>query len=107
MVVNVKGQDRRFISTPGANTRFEVEHIPSEWVRQAKVFYVGGYLMMPGLETDAMVELFRQVRARGAKTVLDVVLFGGTDYWEKLSRDPAGDRRFLAQRRRSGRSSPG
>lgn len=86
MVVNVKGQDRRFISTPGANTRFTVEHIPSEWVRQAKVFYVGGYLMMPGLETDAFVELFRTARAAGTKTVLDVVLFGGTHYWEALTK---------------------
>lgn len=86
MVINVKGQDRRFISTPGANTRFTVKHIPPDWVRQAKVFYVGGYLMMPGLETDEFVELFRTARAAGAKTVLDVVLFGGEHYWETLTR---------------------
>ena len=86
MVVNVKGQDRRFISTPGANTVFGVAHIPPDWVRQAKVFYVGGYLMMPGLETDEFVELFRAARAGGAKTVLDVVLFGGKHYGETLRR---------------------
>jgi len=86
MVINVRGQDRRFISTPGANTRFTVDHIPKEWVEQAKVFYVGGYLMMPGLETEAMVDLFRKARAAGTKTVLDVVLFGGTHYWETLER---------------------
>ncbi len=86
MVINVKGQDRRFISTPAANTRFTVTHIPADWVRQAKVFYVGGYLMMPGLETEEFVELFRTARAAGAKTVLDVVLFGGTHYWETLAR---------------------
>ena len=86
MVVNVKGQDRRFISTPGASNHFQVEHIPAEWVRQAKVFYVGGYLMMPRLETDAMVDLFRTARAAGAKTVLDVVLFGGDHYWNSLKK---------------------
>jgi sugar/nucleoside kinase (ribokinase family) len=86
MVINVKGQDRRFISTPGANTKFTVQHIPPEWVRQAKVFYVGGYLMMPGLETDEFVELFRTARAAGAKTVLDVVLFGGEHYWKTLQK---------------------
>jgi sugar/nucleoside kinase (ribokinase family) len=86
MVINVTGQDRRFISTPGANTKFTVAHIPPQWVRQAKVFYVGGYLMMPGLETDAMVDLFRQARANGTKTVLDVVLFGGDRYWQTLER---------------------
>ncbi len=84
MIINVQGQDRRFISTAGANTRFTVQHIPLDWVRQCRVFYVGGYLMMPGLETEAMVELFRTARAGGAKTVLDVVLFGGTGYWETL-----------------------
>ena len=85
MVINVKGQDRRFISTPAANTRFTVAHIPPEWVRQAKVFYVGGYLMMPALETEALVELFRTARAGGAKTVLDVVLLG-KDYWHRLAK---------------------
>jgi sugar/nucleoside kinase (ribokinase family) len=86
MIVNVQGEDRRFISTAGANTRFTVDHIPKEWVAQARVFYVGGYLMMPGLETPEMVELFRTARRHGAKTVLDVVLFGGEHYAETLAR---------------------
>jgi sugar/nucleoside kinase (ribokinase family) len=85
MVINVQGQDRRFISTPGANTRFTVAHIPADWVRQAKVFYIGGYFMMPALETDALVDLFRAARANGAKTVLDVVLYGDR-YWERLAK---------------------
>ena len=86
MIVNVQGEDRRFISTAGANTLFTVEHIPKDWVTRAKVFYVGGYLMMPGLETDAMVELFRTARQHGAKTVLDVVLFGGEHYARTLAK---------------------
>jgi sugar/nucleoside kinase (ribokinase family) len=86
MVLNVKGQDRRFISTPGASNAYSVDHIPAAWVRQAKVFYIGGYLMLPKLETDAMVELFRQARAAGTKTVLDVVLMGGDRYRETLEK---------------------
>jgi sugar/nucleoside kinase (ribokinase family) len=86
MVVNVKGQDRRFISTPGASNSFGVEHIPAEWVRQAKIIYVGGYLMMPRLQTDALVDLFRTARQAGTKTVLDVVLFGGEHYWQTLAK---------------------
>jgi len=85
MVINVKGQDRRFISTPGANTRFTVEHIPSDWVRQTKVLYIGGYLMLWALETDAMVELLRQARAAGVKTVLDVVGIGGDDLFDRVA----------------------
>jgi sugar/nucleoside kinase (ribokinase family) len=42
--------------------------------------------MMPALETDAFVDMFRQARAAGTKTVLDVVLFGGEHYWETLSK---------------------
>ena len=83
LVINVKGQDRRFISTPDANTHFTVDHIPAAWVRQAKVFYIGGYFMMPALETDALVDLFRAARAAGVKTVLDVVLYGDR-YWDRL-----------------------
>jgi len=85
MVINVQGQDRRFISTPAANTRFTVDHIPADWVRRAKVFYVGGYYMMPGLETDEMVDLFRTARAAGTKTILDVVIYGQADYWGRLA----------------------
>lgn len=86
MVINVQGQDRRFISTPGANTRFTVEHIPAAWVRQARVLYVGGYLMMPGLESDDFVDLLRTARRAGGRTVLDVVLLGRGDYWQTLRR---------------------
>ena len=39
---------------------FAVDHIPADWVRQSKIFYVGGYLMMPGLETEAFVDLLRR-----------------------------------------------
>ncbi len=84
MVINVHGQDRRFISSLGANTRMTVEHIPDDWVRQAKVFYVGGYLMLPGLETEAMVERFRAARQAGNQTVLDVVHIGSTDSLKAL-----------------------
>jgi sugar/nucleoside kinase (ribokinase family) len=85
MILNVKGQDRRFVSTPAACTRFAVAHIPADWVRQAKVIYVGGYYMMPGLETDEMVELFRTARGAGATTILDVVLYGEPRYWDRVA----------------------
>lgn len=86
MVINVEGKDRRFIASPGANTRLTVEHIPIEWVRRAKVFYVGGYFFLPGLESDQMVELFRTARQSGTKTVLDVILLGGQQRFNVLTR---------------------
>ncbi len=84
MIINVRGEDRRFISNPGANTRLTVEHIPAKQVKSAKVFYVGGYLLMPGLETEAMVELFRTARAAGTITVLDVVVVGRDDCFQRV-----------------------
>ena len=85
MVINVKGQDRRFISTPAANTRLTVDHVSPDWISQAKVLYVGGYYMMPGLETDEMVQLFRKARAGGTKTILDVVVYGEGSYWDRIA----------------------
>lgn len=86
MVVNVAGEDRRFISTPAANTQFRVAHISDDWIEQAKVVYIGGFFMMPKLESDDLVRLFRQARSHGAKTVLDVVLYGEPNYWQRLER---------------------
>jgi len=85
MALNARDMDRRFISTPGANTRFSVEHIPTDWICGAKVLYIGGYLMLRALETDATVELLRQARAAGVKTVLDVVRLDGENVFDRVA----------------------
>jgi sugar/nucleoside kinase (ribokinase family) len=85
LIVNVAGEDRRFIHAIGANGRFEARHIPMERVRQAKVLYVGGYMVMPALEAGRLADVFRQARAAGVKTVLDIVLPGPGDHWPQLS----------------------
>lgn len=86
MIINVAGQDRRFISTPGASAAFEVGHIRRELVLSAKVFYLGGFLMMPALETDDLVQLLRDAQAAGVTTVLDVVLIDTENLAERLAR---------------------
>ena len=84
LILNVRGQDRRYITTMGANDSLSPRDIPLQLLREAKVFYVGGYLVTPGLEDEGLVDLFRQARAAGAKTVLDVVVVGGEDHWARL-----------------------
>jgi sugar/nucleoside kinase (ribokinase family) len=85
LIINVTGEDRRFIHSAGANAVMQASHIPLDRVRQAKVFYVGGYLLMPALEKPgALSELFREARRAGVKTVLDVVLPGPGNHWPKL-----------------------
>lgn len=86
LIINVQGQDRRFIHTIGANGRFDAADVSAEQVRQCKVFYVGGYLLMTGLAQEGLLELFRDARRHGVKTVLDVVLPGPGDHWSRLDR---------------------
>jgi sugar/nucleoside kinase (ribokinase family) len=84
LIVNVRGEDRRFIHAPGANARLQAADISLDRVRRAKVLYVGGYLLMPALEGEPLARLFRAARAAGVKTVLDVVMPGPGDHWPKL-----------------------
>ena len=76
LIVNVTGQDRRFIHCFGANAKFTAADIRPELVAAAKVLYVGGYLLMPTLEQAALAEVFRAARERGVVTVLDVAVPG-------------------------------
>jgi sugar/nucleoside kinase (ribokinase family) len=85
MVINVKGQDRRFIASPGANTRFNVDHIPPEWVKQAKVLYIGGYLMLNALETAGMVKLLHEARRGGTQVLLDVVGVADRESFDRVA----------------------
>ncbi len=85
LIINIAGEDRRFIHNAGANALFSVDYLPLELVLQSRVLYIGGYLLMPALEqTTALVELFRKARAANVRTVLDVVVPGPGDHWPKF-----------------------
>jgi sugar/nucleoside kinase (ribokinase family) len=85
LIINVAGEDRRFIHAAGANTRLKIDHIDRRLALSAKVLYVGGYLLTPALLPDQLAELFRAARAAGVVTVLDVVLPGAGDHWPTLT----------------------
>ncbi len=82
LIINVQGEDRRFISTTGANAEFKITDIPNSWLEEAHVLYLGGYLMMPLLEGPETGEYFKKFRAHGGKVILDVVLYGNRPYWD-------------------------
>lgn len=84
LIVNVKGQDRRFVSTTAANASFSFDDIPADWLEETEILYLGGYLMMPLLEDKKTVDYFQRFRAKGGKTVLDVALYGQRPYWEVI-----------------------
>lgn len=76
LIVNVRGQDRRFIHLKGANDRFALEHVPLDLLSAVQVVYVGGLYLMDAFTPVVTADLFRQARAAGVKTVLDVVTPG-------------------------------
>jgi len=84
MIINVAGQDRRFIHIFGANADFTVEDLREHVTAQIKVLYLGGYLLMPGLDDVALAEVFRQAQDANTKVVLDVAVPGPGDYLSRL-----------------------
>ncbi|WP_197443550.1 carbohydrate kinase family protein [Maioricimonas rarisocia] len=74
MVVNVKGEDRRFIHAVGANGEFTGLEFGTDVVKQCRVFYVGGFGLNPALSGENVAELFRTAREAGVTTMLDVVI---------------------------------
>jgi sugar/nucleoside kinase (ribokinase family) len=79
LIVNVQGQDRRFIHTFGANSEFSAADIPLPMLDRVKVLYVGGYLALPGVTQTELAAVFATARARGVKTMLDIVIPGKAD----------------------------
>ena len=72
VILPVKGQDRRFIHSIGANADFSLEDVDMEAVSGARVLYVGGFFIMPGFDAGSLAKLFQFARGRGVRTVLDV-----------------------------------
>ena len=89
LVINVQGQDRRFIHSFGANAAFEAADLDSAFdpaVPPPKVLYLGGFFVLPGLDPNALAERLERARAQGTITVLDVVTPGPGEYRDAISR---------------------
>lgn len=76
-ILNVKGEDRRYIHLIGANGDFSARDIDLSALDGAKVLHVGGYLSMPKFGSADLAYLFREAKKRSLKTVLDVLVAGG------------------------------
>lgn len=86
MIVNVVGEDRRFIHTFGANGLFQAADIPSTLLEHCRVLYVGGYLVMPKIVQDELAAVFAAAQRKGVKTILDVVVPGPGDHRQQLDK---------------------
>lgn len=82
LIVNVRGQDRRFVHTFGANAAFSPDDIPLD--AGCAILYLGGYFILEKILPEALAAVFAAARAKGVKTVLDVVTPGPGEYLSRL-----------------------
>lgn len=84
LIVNVKGEDRRFIHSFGANAGLTAADLDPVLDPPPRVLYLGGYLILPGLVGTELAERFARARRAGTVTVLDVATPGPADYLRHL-----------------------
>ncbi len=84
LIVNVRGEDRRFIHSFGANGGFSVDDIDRALATRPKVFYLGGLLILPGLDPEGLAGRFAGASADGVTIVLDVAIPGPGDHLRHL-----------------------
>jgi sugar/nucleoside kinase (ribokinase family) len=74
VILLIQGQDRRYLHVVGANRAFTIEQIARDWVRDLKVFYLGGLFALPGVDLADLAGLLQFCRTCGVTTVLDVAV---------------------------------
>ena len=84
-VINVRGEDRRFIAHAGTNRLLSPALIPEGLMESAAVLYIGGFLMLDGLEGPDMLKRLAQARSAGTRIVLDVVQVADANAMARLS----------------------
>lgn len=84
LIINVRGEDRRFIHTVGANTGFVAADLDAVLECPPRVLHIGYFLILPNLDAHELAERFRRARAAGTLTVLDVATPGPGPYLDRL-----------------------
>jgi sugar/nucleoside kinase (ribokinase family) len=84
LIVNVRGQDRRFIHSVGANCGFVAEDLDKVLAQPPRVLHIGYFLILPNLDAHALADRFRQARSSGTLTLLDVATPGPGQYLDRL-----------------------
>jgi sugar/nucleoside kinase (ribokinase family) len=77
VIVNVRGEDRRYLHCFGANAAFSIADVDTRVLDDARLLYVGGYLAMPEVRPGDLARLFHAAKTRSITTVLDVVVPAG------------------------------
>lgn len=82
VILSVVGEDRRFLHTFGANADLSLDDVDLSLIDQARVLYIGGYLLLPRFSQDDLLVLLHRAKEVGAMTVVDVAVptTGGEEY---------------------------
>lgn len=84
LIVNVAGEDRRFIHTVGANAELTGLEVGDELLRRCRVLVIGGFVLNSALSGENVGRLFQRARSFGVQTLLDVVIGEHADVGEML-----------------------
>jgi sugar/nucleoside kinase (ribokinase family) len=84
LIINVQGEDRRFIHSVGANTGFVAADLDAVLDRPPRILHIGYFLILPHLDAHELAERFRRARAAGTLTLLDVATPGPGQYLDRL-----------------------
>ena len=86
VILICRNEDRRFLHNFGANAEFAAADIEAALDPPPRIAYVGGYMAMPGMQAEALADLFARLQQHGVTTVLDVVVPGDLQDPEPLWR---------------------
>ncbi|RLS44316.1 MAG: carbohydrate kinase family protein [Planctomycetota bacterium] len=84
LIVNVLGEDRRFIHAVGANAEFTGETLTADVLQQCRILCVGGFALNPKLSGENVRQAFQAARKLGVTTALDVVIGDPAPAWDML-----------------------
>lgn len=84
LIVNVRGEDRRFIHAVGANLEFTSEDLDAVLNPAPRVLHIGYFLILPRLDGPGLARRFARARSGGTVTLLDVATPGPGRYLDDL-----------------------
>jgi sugar/nucleoside kinase (ribokinase family) len=84
LIVNVRGEDRRFIHNAGANRSFTADDLTPLIDRRPRVLHIGYFILLENLRGPELAAQFQRAQAMGIFTMLDVATPGPGQYVEPL-----------------------
>jgi sugar/nucleoside kinase (ribokinase family) len=84
LILNIRGEDRRFIHSLGANRDFVPADLDAILEPSPRVLHIGYFLILPKLDAAGLAERFTRAQQSGTKILLDVATPGPGHYLEPL-----------------------